>query len=345
MSHELIRLTSCLLSVAAVGLLLGTTSGCLVATEAESEADLGEVASPIFGGTAATKDEIFSTVALRRLGYDDYICTGTLIAPSVVVTAAHCVVDQDTKTAQITNEYAPMEMTVVAGALDARTATENQRFSVTKIVRHPKFKGSLTVGLDGLGEDNDIAILLLQQPVTSLPYVPVLSLDQFKSNLSQGMLVTITGYGFHDAATTVDGQLYLTKTPYQRSNAAELVVGAQDSPKICTGDSGGPIYITVEGTLYDTGVASRDALKTDIECGSGEARYALLPAYEMWLRDNTAGAYPPAKSSSSDGSGLPNCTCKIERAPASSGPSLWLGLGIALLVARRRRRATTKTSW
>lgn len=262
-----------------------------------------------------------------------------------VVTAAHCLVDEEPKTEQITNEYAPMEMTVVAGALDVAIATEDQRFAVTKVVRHPNYKGSPTVGMDGLGDQNDIAILLLQQPITSLSPAPILTLDQFKNNLSQGKLVTITGYGFHDAAAGVDGRLYLAKTPYQRHNATELVVGAQGVPKICGGDSGGPVYVSVDDTLYDTGVASRDVLNDGVECGSGEARYTMLPAYESWLRDNSSGAYPPPRSSSSDSSGLPNCTCKIERAPASSGSGLWLGLGIALFLARRRRATTLRTSW
>jgi MYXO-CTERM domain-containing protein len=344
MSRELIRLTSCLLSVAAVGLLLGTTSGCLVATGAESEADLGEVASPIFGGTAATKDQIFSTVALRRLGHDDYICTGTLIAPSVVVTAAHCLVDQQKITDAIIVAYEAMEMTVIVGALDARTATEDQRFAVTKIVLHPQYAVNIKVGPDGLGKYNDIAILLLQQPVTSLPPAAVLPFGKFDSNLSKDKLVTITGYGFHDAEAAVNGQLYIAKTPYQRRNDTEFLAGAQGSPNICMGDSGGPVYLSVEDTMYDIGVASGDTSDGTIRCGTGDAIYMMLPAYESFLREATAGAYPPP-SSSNDSSGLPNCTCKIERAPASSRPGLWLGLGIALLVARRRRGTTARASW
>ena len=347
MYHELIHPSFRLASVAAMGLLLGTTSRCLVASETEAEADLGEVASPIFDGTAATKEQIFSTVALRRLGHDDdYMCSGTLIAPSVVVTAAHCLVDQDKTTDAISTKYDTMEMTVIVGALDVRTATEDQRFAVTKIVLHPQFPGSPTVGMDGLGKYDDIAILLLQQPVTTMSPVPVLPFDQFDSNLSQGKLVTITGYGFHDAAATADGQLYIAQTPYQRRNATEFIAGAKGSSNTCRGDSGGPVYLSVEGTMYDIGVTSRNAWNGGLSvCGSGEGNYMMLPAYESWLRDNASGAFPPPRSSSSsDSSGLPNCTCKIERAPASSRPGLWLGLGLALLVAMRRRGRTARTS-
>ena len=344
MYRELIHPGLRLTSLAAVGLLLATTSGCLVATETESEADLGEVASPVIGGTEATKDEIFSTVALRRLGHDDYICTGTLIAPSVVVTAAHCLVDQDPITDVIDDRYDAMEMTVIAGALDVRAATEDQRFAVTKIVLHPKFPGSAAVGMDGLGNYNDIAILILQQPVTTLLLAPVLPFVQLDSNLSQGKLVTISGYGFHDAAATANGQLYIAQTPYQRHNATEFIAGTKDSPNTCKGDSGGPVYLSVEGTRYDIGVTSRNAWNGGSSlCGSGKGNYMILPAYESWLRDAAVGAYPPPRSSS-DSSGLPNCACKIERAPASSRPGLWLGLGVALLVARRRRGKTARIS-
>jgi MYXO-CTERM domain-containing protein len=97
--------------------------------------------------------------------------------------------------------------------------------------------------------------------------------------------------------------------------------------------------------MYVIGVVSGDTSDGKVACGNGELLYMILPAYESFLRDAAAGAYPPPRSSSSDSSGLPNCTCKIERAPASSGPGLWLGLGIALLVAGRRRGTATRTSW
>jgi len=199
------------------------------------------------------------------------------------------------------------------------------------------------VGMDGLGKYDDIAILLLQQPVTTLPSAPVLPLEQFDSNLSQGKQVTIMGYGFNDAVATVNGQLYVAQAPYQRHNDTEFIVGAQGSPNTCKGDSGGPVYLSVDGTLYDIGVVSGDTSDGKVACKSGEGIYMMLPAYESWLRDAAAGAYPPPKSSS-DSSGLPNCACKIELAPTASGPGLWLGLGIALLAARRRRGTIARAS-
>ena len=95
-------------------------SGCLVASETETEPDLGEVASPVIGGKAATQDQIYSTVAILAPDDPAYICSGILIAPSVVVTAAHCLFKDKNKFC--TMEYSEHDLTVVAGALDATTA-------------------------------------------------------------------------------------------------------------------------------------------------------------------------------------------------------------------------------
>jgi hypothetical protein len=194
---------------------------------------------------------MYSTVALLTSSDTSYMCAGTLIAPSVVVTAAHCLVDQDPVTDQITNEYVPTDMIVVAGALDAMSAATDQRYAIANIVRHANYPGSFAVDMYGLGKYYDIGILLLllQQPITSLPPAPVLPFAQFDSTLSQGVLVTIAGYGYRDSAGTLTGQLYLAETPYQRHNDTEFIAGAQGSPSTCRGDSGGPVYLSVGGPV------------------------------------------------------------------------------------------------
>ena len=260
MSHDLICLTSRLLSVAAVGLLLATTSGCLVASETESAADLGEVASPILGGTAATKNEIFSTVALLAPGDPDYICSGILIAPSVVVTAAHCLYKDKDQYCQ--TQYAPYDLTVVAGALDVTKASAEQRYDIAKILPYTGF----VCPLPAFGEANDLGIVLLKGSITSLSPVPTIKFEKIKSALSVGTLVTIQGYGVRDVEMTQFGQLYVARTPYQQANPTEFIAGAVSAPDTCTGDSGGPVYLTVNGTEYLVGMTSRRNDEEDAGC-------------------------------------------------------------------------------
>jgi MYXO-CTERM domain-containing protein len=339
--HHCLRLTS----VAAVGLLLGTTAGCLVATETETAADLGEVASPVIGGAAATKDQIFSTVALLAPDDPNYICSGILIAPSVVVTAAHCIYKVACQT-----EYAPYDLTVVAGALDATTASAEQHYDIANMIPYPGFVCPMP---DTLGVVNDLAIILLKGSITSLSPIPTVTFDKIKSALSTGTLVTIEGYGDRNTGMTQFGQVYTAQTPYQEASTTELIAGAMSAPDTCTGDSGGPVYLTVEGTKYVVGMTSRGN-GPDTACGNAPMGgiYTILGVqnYDDWLKTKSGGAYAGSTflRGSSDGgvdggdngssSGIPGCNCQVGSAPVSSAPGFWTGVGIALLAAKRRRR-------
>jgi MYXO-CTERM domain-containing protein len=341
MFHELIRLTSRLLSVAAAGLLLGTTSGCLVAAGTESEAELGEVASPVIGGAAATKNEIFSTVALLAPGEPEYICSGILIAPSVVVTAAHCLYKDEDKYCQ--TQYAPYDLTVVAGALDATTASAAQHYDIAKMFTHDDF----LCPLPAFGRANDLAIVLLKGSITSLTPVPTIKFDKIKSALSPGTLVTIQGYGARDVEMTQFGQLYVARTPYQEAKPTEFIAGALSAPDACVGDSGGPVYLTVNGKKYLVGMTSRRNDDEDAGCKVTPMGgiYTILGVddYDAWLKAESGGAYAGSTFLSSDGgvdgssSGIPGCNCQVGGAPASSGSGFWMGLGVALLAAKRRQ--------
>jgi MYXO-CTERM domain-containing protein len=60
------------------------------------------------------------------------------------------------------------------------------------------------------------------------------------------------------------------------------------------------------------------------------------------LKAESGGAYAGSTLLSSDGgvdgsSGIPGCNCTVGITPATSRPGFWLGVGLALLVARRRR--------
>jgi hypothetical protein len=96
-------------------------------------------------------------------GNPQYACSGTVIAPNVVLTAAHCLFDEATSEPLAADGYR-----VVTGAADWTDESVRQISHVTRVVTNP--------GFDPYGEpDSDIAdagLLVLQEP-TSAPAVRV----------------------------------------------------------------------------------------------------------------------------------------------------------------------------
>lgn len=89
------------------------------------------------------------------------MCTGALIAPSLVLTAAHCLFDQETGRA-----VKPGSVKFDAG-LNGRRAKASR--TVTRVVLHPEYQFR-TQGRSQIGYD--IAVLRLNRPINSNEIVP-----------------------------------------------------------------------------------------------------------------------------------------------------------------------------
>ncbi|NBE07644.1 trypsin-like serine peptidase [Paragemmobacter ruber] len=98
--------------------------------------------------------------AVGRIDFgSDGFCTGTLIAPDVVLTAAHCLYDMTTG-----EPFAPSEVTFRAGWRDGRAEADR---AVAMLLPHPGFQP----GLDGDVEarrtqtSHDIGLIKLAEPI------------------------------------------------------------------------------------------------------------------------------------------------------------------------------------
>lgn len=174
-----------------------------------------------------------AAVALSRFGRP--FCTGTLISPSVVLTAAHCV----------DMLAGDPDVTIFFGT-DIRE--EGVRIGVRETIAHPGWTGNLSGG-------NDIGMLLMDFPVDPELAIP---LSLFDMTQEIGTEVERVGFGIYDAATmAIDGQKRTGFTTVTQVPAgADTFIAGDPDLITCSGDSGGPAFIEKEGVVYVAGVHS-----------------------------------------------------------------------------------------
>ena len=146
-------------------LLAGTSLGSVASAAPRAH-------SSIVGGGRADPGQWPYAIAIYRKGH--LHCGGSVIAPTKVLTAAHCVFG-----------FNLANFTVVAGRPDTRDSTAGQVLPVVSGAVHPDFEQT------GL---HDVAVLTLGQPTTAPP-VALATPEQDAAATSTGSLLRVAGYG------------------------------------------------------------------------------------------------------------------------------------------------------
>ena len=237
-------------------------------------------AGAVVAGTPDTANRYSNVAVLRFLdidGDDRWRCSGTLIAPNVIITAAHCTEGAE----QVYYSFAVTRPTVEPDAPGATGWTLGGDDSVAgeqNIYTHPDWDGDLqNNSLD------DIGVIILDQPVTGIPLAPLPAAGYSLESVAHGTAFTVVGYGVTyvkpadgPKKPTADAllQRHYTTSPLSNLTSDTIILAVNPKDKragggICSGDSGGPAFL--DGVIV--GVTSWG---TSQFCRSGQSGFQRL---------------------------------------------------------------------
>jgi hypothetical protein len=228
------------------------------------------VASPAFaivGGGSAAPDGIAHTV-VTVVGSRGNFCTGSLIAPDLVLTAGHCVtpgasykiVDYGSKPAKL---------------LDIRNVAVHPTFSLPTLLGH---RATADVALLQLAAKAPSG---LAPAVTGIPQIPIKVGGRFTV---AGMGVSIRGDGRSGGVIRAAGLVATGKPGTLQIRLVDATTqGASDGLGACTGDSGAPVFEDQEGIAVVVGLVSWSTGPNNAGGCGGLTGVTPLTLYREWI--------------------------------------------------------------
>lgn len=231
-------------------------------------------AAPVVGGSNATEG-LWDDCAAVYFG-NSVGCTGTLIAPNLVLTASHC----------------------IGGISKVKLATTNynsggEEIRVIQQIGHPQHWSNYDVG---------VLVLEHDAQTTPRPIAQGCVLDEY---LYDGADVAIVGYGAIDQwgnqYTSYLQEAYTTVSDHDCSDISsgcysaispggEIGAGGSGIDS-CYGDSGGPLYLITDMGNYLVGVTSRAYSYVQVPCRDGGI-YVRPDAVIDWIEGQTGVQIP-----------------------------------------------------
>lgn len=174
------------------------------------------------------------------------ICSGTLIDSRIVLTAAHCVLNDG----------------IFAVGFGSDLLKDAKLQGVSATWRNPSYSARQMV--------NDIGLLLLEKPITSISPTPLRSSKEIQSFLkNKKTKLEIVGWGkdqngepatYIRAASVIDQSPQMRRFKNWREDVWIAVGKLNKKEKVyagaCNGDSGGPLFANLNGRTVIAGVTS-----------------------------------------------------------------------------------------
>jgi hypothetical protein len=279
--------------LAVAGLLLGAPA----AGQASSPGK-GAEASVINGTTAPIAAFPWLVHITYEGSVDKFACTGSVVAPRLVLTAGHCAVSESGRVLR------PNDYSVTWGTANVEKADAARTTPVSKVLLFP--------GYNPNSFRHDAALLVLSAPV-GVPPIPLATAAD-GALYAGGTPITIAGWGLTDGdgklppASFRSGETVVGTTSFCERKTFANVVPFEPATQLCasdrrrhkvgacSGDSGGPgIAHRADGSPVQVGIISTGGPFCDLSFPEIQTRVdRLAPWIASWFAAVEAGAPPPA---------------------------------------------------